>query len=504
MIFDPKLISRFLQNDVVFSLTLLIAACFLLTLTVGIENKLLGYDDVFEYVAYAKSFYDSGEIRNIAVDPSSPPVTNQLGVVYFIFLPLIATGMNIKSVVVAATVIAHINILVIFCLFYRMMRLFLSRNLSRIYLLTLILTYTLWAFFASPLNDGFQVTFFLLAFVFLQKTLHRQLNSKRCFILFLLLLIGYLFRMQTIILPFSLIIFYIFERRFRETLLALFILVGVIIAADAIDSFFVSDFSSVNQLRNHGWSQLAGVIVSPIQTFFIDLPTRAIGATVLGTTYFAKNGNFFYDALTLVLSLFIVFSSVRLFFLRRSYRLLVGCTFGSILFLLISPVIINRYLVISLPFLWIILHRGLYPRFKHTHIVIFFLTVFVTMSRFFFLPPYVTEIPYGDLRVFKDCIYDSEPILLSDHTHFTYFDLEQKIPKAAYLSDPDDHDTILYFSKQTKLFRNKFSRTSFNKIYIPRINMRNGLVVEEWGYHVFVKKKMARYSCFTQASTKTQ
>ena len=493
---EKSVYSNILLCNKKFILLIFTSFLFLAFVTLNLESKFLGYDDVYEYLAYAQSYFETGEVRNIAINPSLPPVTTQLGVAYFIFLPLIIFGASLKTTIFSATIIAHLNLIIIFFLSYKVTRIFCNRTISRTYCLSLILSYPVWAYYGSPLNEGFQTTLFLLGFLLVHKTVTGKWNFQYAFLFLIIVFLGYLFRVQTIILPLALVVFYLVEKKIKKSVMSLSTAAIVVLCAHWFSSLFIKDFSLTQGLAIHGLTQLQQAFHSPLKVLVLDIPTKAIGPTLIGTSYFAKNGNLIYTTITVLLSGWIAWTSLRLFLMDRKYRILVLCMLGSILFLLISPVIINRYVSLILPLLWITLTLGFYRYFRYTHLVILLITLSMTLTRAFFIPPYVSDLDSPKVDAFKQCVYQYEPILGSDHAHFTYFDLEQKIMTAGYKLESYDYDSLIYFSRKEPPAQIT-PKKGFASYFLPRINMRSGLGIDQWGYILYVHPKSKSFSCFS-------
>ena len=489
-----------ITRDKIFILTLILSGIFQIWLTLLFENK-FWVMTMYSSISLIKSLAEEGYIANNALTPASPPITNQLGVVYFVFFPLIMAGFDMHISVALATVFAHLNLMIIFFVSYKVFLLFLEKNTAQIYLISMVLSYPIWAFYGAPLNDGFHATFFLIGFLIFQKNRELNFNFKAFFILSILTFLGCLFRTQTIILPAALAIYYLFERRASEAFFAFISIAGVVLLSSALNDLFIRDFSLINKTILTGWENFMYFFKQPADVLFVRIPQQAIGPTILGTSFFAKNPNVFYSLGITLFSIFSAIGSIHLFIVKEKYRLLVGCVLGSVLFLLISPVIINRYIFILLPFLWIILHQGVSRFFRYFHYLVLAGTLFVTLSRAVFIPPYVAEITTG-INEFKDCVNKDSPRLVSDHVHFTCYDL---MPIKATQSEREfgEFGSLVYFARGAFVNNLKYG-DRYEAFYFPRLKMRSGMKIEEWGYTVHVKKGSESFSCYREAALGTR
>lgn len=389
------------------------------------QNAIYSYNDAYAYIAYARSLVNFGELFDITVNPHIPiSRAQQLGIVYFGYYPLMLLGFSDSKSFIIIQSLSILNAIVILYLLYKIIEKYITKLSSSLIILILILNFNYWAYFSAPINDGFFITSLLISFLYLEKNLQKNIiDYKHYLIIFIITLFGMQFRLQFLCLNISFIILLLSEKKFIDS--GKFLITTFLAVITSIFfGLFLTPSSALSADEIAIISKLPVYNVSFYYDLILAIGDQALIPMIIGNGYFIGSTGFFYKVAIIVSYLIIIFGIIIGLKYSKFIKLIsIFCIF-TLLLLVVSPVYIDRYIYVVLPFI-LLFYSLFFTKFKNYILLsILFFVFLINSYRFFIYPPLVTF--NHSSNVLLKCLEGYNFELMSEDTRYTYYDTNGK------------------------------------------------------------------------------
>lgn len=345
------------------------------------------FDDVYVYLAYSESLYESGIIRDFTTSPSTAPITVQNGIVLiYTFLRYFTDDMTMMVHILSS--ILTLNLMIIFFLIYKIGQL-LKINNTNLYVLivALLFGYYFYGYYVLPTNDGFYASLSLLAIYITLLMFEENKKSYMLYMLFIALLLP-LFRLQGLVIFIAgFLTFLIIRKQYKNVFLYIVLLIISYFSVKVSIYLLINDFSGLEKL-----SRLLIIYHFDFQTIaasLLELLSNAIPSMFLNFPASRLDSEFSFYMKIIFSSISIIFLLISFFLSIRdkNYKIffIILIIFGNFLALMLFNVIIDRYIYLNLSLMLLVLLSILNDQ-KRTILVYFllFFNIFTFMLRLYF------------------------------------------------------------------------------------------------------------------------
>lgn len=351
---------------------------------VFIDRLDLNLSDAYYYISLARSLIESGWLYDLTTKPAGPPLTPQNGIV-FIYAFFMNLGLHdFATLLMVVEFLLFFVLLALFVLIYKISELQkIDSKVNYLFLLYLSLNFYLYAYWASPVNDGFfaLITYLVLYIIFLHNNnFMRRENLSIFFLLLVLSLILSVFRLQGFIVFIAIAGAFLFIKKdIFSTLFFTALFVAGYFFMSYVTKITINDFSFIDSFSTR-------ILDSYSFTFFqsqlIDFLEYVIPSVVFGfPAYHVNNAlgvapSIVFSLVTLGYIIFIFMKS----FLKKDF---IGFVFSSYILLDFLSVlffqVVDRYFFISLPLIIFLILRDL-SNIKYQKVFLYLLIVFILIG----------------------------------------------------------------------------------------------------------------------------